>query len=121
MKFVTALFLLMPVAAFAGVKEFACDYSSYSDLEGVHELESVYEVVFKVDEDAGKSVRLSENGNNEVNVVYFGAEITFLEVTKTGNVESTLIAKNLNSVHTRNTVMMGDISPMQYYGTCVIQ
>lgn len=44
--------------------------------------------------------------------------VTFVEVTRSGNVMTTTIAKDGAAVHSRNAIIGGALSPSQYYGTC---
>ena len=44
--------------------------------------------------------------------------LTFLEFLPAGAVQSTTVAKNGAAVHSRHTLLFGDLMPTQYYGTC---
>ena len=44
--------------------------------------------------------------------------ITFLEVLVTGAVQTTTINKQGKAVHSRHTIIAGELVPSQYYGTC---
>ena len=44
--------------------------------------------------------------------------VTFVEVTPSGNVMTTTIARDGAAVHSRNAIIGGELSPSQYYGTC---
>jgi hypothetical protein len=46
---------------------------------------------------------------------------TFIEITKAGNVMTTTIDAKLKTCHSRNTVILGELVPTQYYGTAVIK
>ena len=76
---------------------------------------------FIVDSTTGKSYLLGNAGASEVKIFESEDRIAFLEVTGTGNIMSTAIDSKLNSVHSRNTVMFGELMPSQYYGKCVIK
>ena len=43
---------------------------------------------------------------------------SFIEFSDTGNVMVTTIAEDGKAVHSRNTMMFGDLIPSQYYGEC---
>ena len=55
-----------------------------------------------------------------VKVITGDQGITFLEVLKTGAVQTTTIHKTGSAVHSRHTMISvtGEIVPSQYYGTC---
>ena len=44
--------------------------------------------------------------------------VTFLEVLKTGAVQTTTIDHQGKAVHSRHTILFGEIVASQYYGTC---
>lgn len=80
-----------------------------------------FKITFLVDESAQKSYIIGNNGSNEVIHIMNDGGMTFVEVTGTGNVMTTTIASNLNSVHSRNTIMSlmnVELIPSQYYGSC---
>ena len=43
---------------------------------------------------------------------------SFIEFSDTGNVLVTTIAEDGKAVHSRNTILLGDLIPSQYYGDC---
>ena len=43
---------------------------------------------------------------------------SFIEFTETGNVMVTTIVEDGEAVHSRNTILLGDLIPSQYYGEC---
>ena len=45
--------------------------------------------------------------------------MAFIEITDSGNVMTTAITSNGESVHSRNTVIIDSIVASQYYGRCV--
>jgi hypothetical protein len=44
--------------------------------------------------------------------------LTFVEVTRSGNVMTTTIARDGAAVHSRNAIIGETLFPSQYYGTC---
>ena len=44
--------------------------------------------------------------------------LTFLEFIPSGAVQSTTVARNGVAVHSRHSLMFGDLIPTQYYGRC---
>ena len=121
MKSLIFLIFLLPTLALAETTNYSCNYTSYSDQEGNHKVKNKFELNFIVDRSTGKSYLLGNNGSAEVKALEMEDQISFVEVTATGNVMSTAIDKKLNSVHSRNSVMFGEMIPSQYYGKCVIK
>ncbi len=100
---------------------FYCSYDNYSDQEGNHKLEENLQIRFTYNKDTGKSYMLGNIGRSEVELFRTNNKATFIEITTIGNVTTTTIDNNLNSVHSRNTVMFGEIEPSQYYGKCKVK
>ena len=65
-----------------------------------------------------KAVLIGNQGVEEVGIVTGTYGITFLETLPTGAVQTTTVAKNGRSVHSRHSMMGEGILPSQYYGTC---
>ena len=120
MKFTYLLVTLLVCSsqAFASTT-FTCQFSTFSDNEGTHEGE--LSLTYLVDEDAGKAYMIGNNGSNEVVEIYKGDGRSFIEVTSTGNVMVTTVTPDLKAVHSRNSVMFGELIPTQYYGECLVQ
>jgi hypothetical protein len=106
-------------AAAADTVTFDCDYKTYSDPEGTHKVEKQFRLTFLIDSKAKKSYLIGNNGSSEVQLVVNADGFTLVEVTDSGNVMVTAISANGKSVHSRNGIMLGDIIPSQYYGTCM--
>jgi len=121
MKLIATLLLLLPVMAYADTTTYSCNYTTYSDREGSHKVKKKFELNFIVDKAAGKSYLLGNNGSSEVKLLESGDQLAFLEVTATGNLMTTAIDSKHNSVHSRNSVMFGEMLPSQYYGKCEVK
>ena len=119
MKYLLTILLLLPVNVMAETTNYSCNYTSYSNIEGNHKVKDKFELNFIIDRTTGKSYLLGNAGSSEVRALESEDRIAFLEVTTTGNLMTTTIDSKLNSVHSRNTVMLGEIIPSQYYGECV--
>jgi len=74
-----------------------------------------------VDKAAGKSYLLGNNSSFEVQRLESNDQLAFLEITVTGNIMTTAIDRQLNSVHSRNSVIFGEMLPSPYYGKCEIK
>lgn len=104
--------------ATASPATFECDYRTYSDGEGLHKVGEPFRLTFLIDSKAKKAYLIGNNGSSEVEVIQNSDGLTLVEVTGTGNVMVTAITSKGTSVHSRNGIMMGDIIPSQYYGSC---
>ena len=77
------------------------------------------ELNFIIDTNTGKGYILGSQGSAEVFVVKQSSGISFVEITGTGNVMSTVIDKQMNSTHSRHTIIFGEAITSQYYGKCI--
>ncbi len=55
---------------------------------------------------------------NPVRVIPGDNGVTFLEVLVTGAVQTTTMNTEGKAVHSRHTIIAGELVPSQYYGTC---
>lgn len=113
---------LIPLSdAKAGTITFTCIYEFYNDNKGgKHSIDNEFKLSFVIDEDNGKAYMVGNNGSNEVTPISGSDGISFIEVTDAGNVMTTSIVKSGATVHSRNTIMFGDIIASQYFGTCSV-
>ena len=116
---------LIPVAAWlissttwAETTTFKCEYPSYANEEGLHSVESEFVLTFLVDFDTGKGYILGNVGSSEISILQSDGGMSFIEVTAVGNVMTTTMDDSGKSVHSRNSVMFGELLPSQYYGSC---
>mgnify|MGYP003385600330 CR=1 FL=1 len=117
---VTALSLTYTGVA-AETVTFNCKYDNYSDQEGRHKLNKEFKMSFILDTQDGKAFITGNLGSEPVTPIIGDSTATFIEVTNTKNVMSTSITIDTGeSVHSRHTVMVGQLYPSQYYGTCKI-
>jgi hypothetical protein len=113
------ILLFSPLAVSAQSSNYYCKYLSYSNSSGLQIAEETFWLTFVVNRNSGESFMTGNNGTEEVKFIEgsLGA-ITFIEQTDVGNVMITTITASLESVHSRNSVLFGDLMPSQYYGTC---
>jgi len=121
MKILLALTLLLINQAHSEVVTYVCDYRLSSDQDGVKSQDKPFILTFMKDSENGKFYVLGNLGTTEVIAIEKETQITFIEVTSTGNVMTTTIDSKLQTVHSRNSVLFGEIVPSQYYGTCTIK
>ena len=119
MKYIVLIFVSLCASQVLATTTYTCQFSTFSDGEGVHEEE--LSLTFLVDEGAGKAYIMGNNGSNEVAHVYQGDGRSFIEITITGNVMVTTITPSMKAVHSRNSVMFGESIPSQYYGEGVVK
>ena len=121
MRLLFAILLLIPFLAHSDTTNYYCKYTSYSDEKGNHKISKTLELKFIVDKESGKSFMLRINGISEVITFGENDQIAFVEITATENIISTAIDSNLNSVHSRNSVLHGKLLASQFYGKCEIK
>ena len=112
----SALALAQPTMAHAEAVRWKCDYTSMASPERVVAVK--FSLEFVADAITKKAVIMGNNGMSDVAVVGGKQGITFQETLGSGAVQTTTIANNGSSVHSRHTMMGGDLVPSQYYGTC---
>jgi len=114
------MLLLFIPSAFCETETIICQYPTYSNREGNHTNKEKFILTFIIDKENGKAYILGNVGSDEVLMVSkkTGDGFTFIEVTPAGNVMTTTVDSKGGTVHSRNTVIDGELVPGQYYGTC---
>lgn len=102
----------------ADTTTYECDYASYSDESGVQQPKTPFRMTFLVDASTKKAYLIGSAGSSEVSLVPNTNGLTFVETTPSGNVMVTAITSKGASVHSRGSIILGDLVPSQYYGTC---
>jgi len=105
----------------AEITTFFCDYETWSDNEGNHAVNRPFVLTFIVDSETDKAYMKGNLGTEDVLIITGDNSLTFIEVTDVGNVMSTTVDPEGNSVHSRNSVILGELTPSQYYGSCIRQ
>lgn len=102
---------------------YICDYKQYSNPKGLHDVKNDFNITIIFDSDAEKSYMVGELGTTDLIPVFnIGGGITFIETTDSGNVMTTTIELvSRKSVHSRNSLVFGELIPSQYYGECEIK
>ena len=111
------LLTLLSASLNAEPTTYFCNYDRVATPDGVENVGN-FNLTFIVDAEAGKFYMVGNNGSSEVSPISGSEHLTFLEITATGNVMTTTITQSGQSVHSRNSVIFGDIIASQYYGTC---
>lgn len=91
MKFIGAIILIFPLLASANTSTYVCNYTSYSDQDGNHKVTEQFVLTFIYDKEANKSYMVGNNGSTELTHVPSSKQLSFIEVTATGNIMTTAI------------------------------
>ena len=119
MKWLLLSLSLLSTSVPAETTIFKCSYTDYSSPEGFEKLKKQFELTFLLDLEKGTAYVMGNQGGEEVTVVANATGgLTFIEVTGAGSVQVTAMGKSGKSVHSRNTIIDGEIMPSQYYGKC---
>ena len=121
MKLIFTLLSLFSVLAYTDTTTYSCNYPTYSDQAGSHRVKKKFVLNFIVDNTTGKSYLLGNNGSSEVKLIESDDQVSFLGITATGNLITTAIDSKFNSVHSRNIIILGELLPSQFYGTCEVK
>ena len=113
-----ALFLI-PLSAFGATDTYVCEYPTYSDKDGSHRRTDQFTLTFVVDRAKGSGYIVGNQGSAKVQIIPGLDRLAFIEVTDTGNVMTTTILSDGESVHSRNTVIIDHFIASQSYGRCV--
>jgi hypothetical protein len=120
MKHLAGLLLLFASSAFSQTVTYTCKFPTFGTPDGVKK-DPKYELRFVVDRSAHKAYVIGNTGSSEVDMLPNGYGISFLETSATGNIFTTTITKDGLAVHSRHTIILKDLVPTQYYGTCITQ
>jgi hypothetical protein len=114
-----ALALCPAGAARAETLTYTCSYDSYSNEKGVHKVQDTFKLVFTIDTTRETAQSIGPRGPINVELLYAPeGGLTFVEAVEGGKVLVTSIDRSENSVHSRNIILQGRVSPSQYYGSC---
>ena len=114
------MLVLLPSSALAYPVTYTCEFDTYSDEEGLHAAES-FKLIFIRDDQRDTTYMLGNNGSVEVAYFRTSESVNIMEQTATGNLMVTTITDNNDAVHSRNSVILGDLVASQYYGSCEIR
>ena len=103
-----------PVSA-KGYK-WSCSYSQSASVDGLKP--DSFNMEFAFDDVTQKGVNIGNNGVADVEFQSGRSGVSFLEKLQTGAVQSTTIANDGTSVHSRHTIIGTKMMASQYYGHC---
>ena len=115
-----SIMLAFPFVAEAKRYRYDCAYPKYATPDGLKNSDG-FELEFAVDDITGKAVMIGNNGVSGVDAHTGNLGVTFMERLNGGVIQTTIIANNGNSVHSRHTILTDQMVSSQYYGRCSIR
>ncbi len=111
--------LASTLPAIADTLTLRCEFSHYHSGDGDKlKPASDFTLVFKTDTLTGESFLEGNNGLAGVEAVFGETGVSFVERLPTGAVQTTTYSPGGGAVHSRHTIIAGDLVPTQYYGDC---
>ena len=119
----TALVLIVSAAtvgasatAAAKTSKWNCLFNLRAAAEGL--FRDDYRMEFAYDDVTGKAVMIGNQGVADVEIHMGPSGVTFSEKLTGGVVQTTTVANDGRSVHSRHTIIGREMVPSQYYGQC---
>jgi len=110
---------ITPPPALSETVTYTCQYETYSNEKGLHKVVDDFKLVFVLDTSKETAHLVTTRGKFSVEMLPApNGGMTLIEMIDGGKVLSTSIDKSGKSVHSRNIILEGQISPSQYYGAC---
>jgi len=116
--FAWAVILALP--AYAKTVRWVCNFETEATPDGVKSAGG-FVLEYMLDDVTRKAVVVGTNGMSDVEVFIGSQGFTFLEGLSTGSIQSTTVTRGGTAVHSRSTIMAGQLVPSQYYGKCTGQ
>lgn len=110
------LLVAISTNAHAEVLTWNCDFTYRLDEEG--RTEELMPLVFKVDTVSGRALMEGNAGIVDVELHIGDANFSFMEKLGSGAVQTTTITRDGLAVHSRNTVILGELIAAQHFGRC---
>ncbi len=121
MKRILSLILLTSISALhaAELMTITCDFYAYSEPNEKGKAEDGFKGMrFVFEPGKSQGVMLGNAGESQVMIVSTDDSITFIQIDPIVTT-TTIELKTMKAVHSRNTVLMGELLPSQYYGKAV--
>lgn len=90
-KLIFTILLSMPLTALSQTATYFCDYDKYSDVSGIHKVEGGFSLTFLVNRESNEGYLVGNNGSAKVALIVADGQVSFIEITKSGNVMSATI------------------------------
>jgi hypothetical protein len=97
----------------------SCVYTQRASPEGLAKED--FKIEFAFDDITGRGVMIGNQGVSDLEVHRGAFGVTFMEKLDGGVVQTTTVASDGKSVHSRHTIMVKEMVPSQYYGQCRLQ
>lgn len=118
-RFVFILFIsIILQSAFAKPTLIVCKYHKFASIQKVDQVVEILQLTFSVELESSYAKVIRTNSERDVQLYPSGGGFTFVEITEDENVLSTTVDVHGKSVHSRNTIIAGDLVPSQFYGSC---
>lgn len=111
-----ALSLCISTVALADSFTFDCLYTDFSNEAGRTKIH--WKMSFTMDTATTESYVTSNLGRNEVLPMTGEDGLTFIDQSDKGSIYTTSMILNGSSVHSRHSIIDGELIASQYYGTC---
>ena len=119
MKYLIAFLVVILLSKSGYAEALVCNFAKYhSQDENRLQTDSGFGMTFRYDLITREAFMEGNNGISGVTLTDGYDGLTFLEFLPAGAVQSTTVAKSGAAVHSRHTLMFGNLVPTQYYGTC---
>lgn len=112
---------VLPLVAQSATTSYTCKFTVEVSPKGLSKQAKPFELRFVVDISTKKAYLLGNAGSSEVEIIPNTDGVSFVEITGSGNVMVTAVAKSGEAVHSRNGIMFKELVPSQYYGSCAVQ
>jgi hypothetical protein len=113
--------LVASFAAQGATTSYTCEFTLEATPKGLSKQSKPFELRFVVDTGTKKAYLMGNAGSSEVEIIPNTDGISFVEITRSGNVMVTAITKSGQAVHSRNGIMFNELVPSQYYGKCAVR
>jgi len=119
MKFAAGLAIVLCSAmpATSAVITYECQFDYRIDLDG--KTEEPFPLTFKIDTTSHRAFMEGNVGIVDVEFFVGDEALSFIEKVASGAIQTTTIARDGWAVHSRNTVLLGEIIAAQHFGCCV--
>jgi len=108
-----------PASSSASTTGYLCRFDVEASPRGLEKQSTPFELRFILDNAASKAYLMGNKGSAEVEIVRNVDGVSFIEITKSGNVMvTTVVNKTGAAVHSRNGILFNDLVPSQFYGGC---
>ncbi len=107
--------------AIAATTSYTCIFPVENSPKGLSRPATPLELRYLEDAMAKKSYLMGNNGSSEVHAIKNMSGTSFIEITGSGNVMITAITNTGDAVHSRHSILSGNLIPSQYYGKCNVR